>query len=294
LSTCIGRYPGYLGPNDLSGSKVTVAFDGDDGEDMFFKYNLKGAVSGCTDCGIHIHTGTTCDDKDLVGGHYWDPDKTIDLWTTAGGTVYNTPATATSTTGSFSLNNGFDVEGNDSHAVVVHDSTGARYGCGVLSTSRKAAKGCKTPKKPKSIVLEACVDKYPDYVGSLDISGKIKARYHYTSSGKVTVEYNLKGADKDCETCGLHIHTGTTCDDEDLVGGHYWDSSKVEDPWTTDGGAIYTSESDGKAKGKFTLNAGYDVVANDGHAVVVHDKATGDRYGCGVLSASKKLNGSCK
>ena len=181
-----------MGPNDLSGSKVTVAFDGDDGEGMLLKYNLKGAAPGCADCGLHIHTGKTCDDKDLVGGHYWDPAKTIDLWTTAGGTVYNTPATATSTTGSFSLNNGFDVEGNDSHAVVVHDSTGARYGCGVLSTSRKVAKaGCKASKKPKNIVLEACVDNYPGYEGSLDISGKIEARYYDTSSGKVTVEYNL-------------------------------------------------------------------------------------------------------
>jgi hypothetical protein len=105
----------------------------------------------------------------------------------------------------------------------------------------------------------------------------------------------LKGADTDYETGGLHIHKGTTCDDKDLVEGHYWDSGKVEDPWTTEGGAIYTSKSDGKAKGKFTLDAGYDVAANDGHAVVVHDKATGARYGCGILSSSKKLKGSsCK
>ena len=68
----------------------------------------------------------------------------------------------------------------------------------------------------------------------------------------------------------------------------------MEGRWTAEEVAIYTSESDGKVKGKFTRNAGYDGGANGGHAVVVHDKATGDRYGCGVLSASKKLNGSCK
>lgn len=147
LYTCISRYPGYSGPNDLSESKVTVTFfDGDDGEEMLFKYSLKGAKSGCEDCGIHIHAGTTCDDKDLVGGHYWDPgpNKTIlDMWTPEEGAVYNTSPTATSTKGSFYIDNGYDAEGNDGHAVVVHLQSndqyplGERYGCGVLSTENE-------------------------------------------------------------------------------------------------------------------------------------------------------------
>ena len=259
---------------------------------MSFKYDLTGVAANCTDCGIHIHTGTTCDDADLVGGHYWDATKTEDLWTTAGGAVYNTEPTSKKAKGSFSLTNGYDVEGNDGHAVVIHTSGGARVGCGVLSTSRKAAKSCKASKKPKQLVLEACVDKYPGYTGTLEISGKIKARYPNADSGQVTMDYNLKGVESGCETCGLHIHTGTTCDNATLVGGHYWDDSKVEDPWTTIGGAIYSSKSS-KAKGKFTVDAGFNAAANEGHAVVVHD-STGARYGCGVLSSTKKLKGSCK
>jgi hypothetical protein len=295
LSACIDRYPGYLGPLDLSGSSVTITFtEGDSGEDMMlFEHNLMGAEASCDGCGIHIHTGTTCDNAALVLGHYWDKEKTDDLWTSAGGAVYNSSPSGESV-GSFMLTNGYGVEDNAGHAVVVHDSDGARYGCGVLSSaiSTRAAKklvrkDCKKPKKPKKIVLETCVEKYPDYDGTLDISGKIRAKFKDSSDTKITMQYDLSGADPDCVTCGLHIHSGTTCDVAGEVGGHYW--TDVDDPWTTAGGSIYPSTSNGEAKGKFMVDAGYNAMMNDGHAVVVHDKE-GVRYGCGVLSASKKEN----
>jgi hypothetical protein len=285
LSTCLSRYPGYLGPLDVSGSKIIAAFD--EGDTIRkFKYVLRGAESNCVNCGgVHIHSGTTCDDKDLVGGHYWDPAKTEDLWTAAG--VYNTTFKGNAK-GSFSLTNGFDLEANLGHAVVMHDSAGTRIGCGVLSYSRDAAKGCVKRPQPR-VVLEACVTKYPGYTGSLDMKGKIKAKYGSASNSEVAMSFNLKEAAPNCETCGLHIHTGTTCDNADEVGGHYYD---VVDPWTTEGGAIYSSDSNGVAKGKFKVNAGHNVTLNDGHAVVVHD-AAGTRYGCGILSADKKLKGTC-
>lgn len=251
---------------------------------MKFSHTVAGAELRCENCGIHIHTGTTCNDASLVGGHYWDASKTEDLWTAAGGAVYNTNNFGDSKA-AFNLTNGYDIDDNVGHAVVIHASSGERIGCGLLSYTRKAFKTCT--KKKKKINLEACIGKYPGYEGNLDITGKVRARYWNAKNGKVVVKYSLKGADTDCETCGLHIHTGTTCDDASLVGGHYWDATKVEDPWKTAGGSIYKSDSSGVAKDKFAVNAGYNATMNVGHAVVVHDKATGARYGCGVLDAKK-------
>ena len=55
---------------------------------------------------------------------------------------------------------------------------------------------------------------------------------------------------------GLHIHTGVTCADASLVGGHYWDNVNiVDDPWN----AIKVEiEADGTATGSDTLIVGFD------------------------------------
>lgn len=286
LSSCIGRYPGYTGPYDVSGSKVKLEFDG---EAMLFKPKVIGAEADCDNCGIHIHTGVTCDDAALVGGHYWDAAKTEDLWTTAGGAIYNTTKAGNSYN-KFNLTNGYGAEGNVNHAVVIHAQDGSRIGCGLLSHTKEAANACERPDPLPKINLETCISKYPGYEGNITVSGKVRARYYTPFGGRVTIRYNLVGADPDCTTCGLHIHTGTTCDDAALVGGHYWDADIVEDQWTTDGGAIYTTDSSGSGKGFFKINAGYNATANVGHAVVVHDKETGARVGCGVLTASKKVS----
>jgi len=272
LSTCIGKYPGYEGDIDASdGSKVIVKFDD---KDMTFTFKAKGLEPNCTNCGVHFHTGTTCDDADLVGGHYWDADTVPDPWVPGYGSVYNTDGEGMDKS-TFIVNSGYGLDENLGHAVVVHAQDGTRVGCGVLSQSRSAAKSCK----PEKTSLQACISKYPGYDGDLDISGKVRLKYVHED---LTFQYRLRGADTDCSECGIHIHTGTTCDDAALVGGHYWDDT-VSDPWTTAGGASYETNSGGYGLGKFSLNAGYDAEENIGHAVVVHDK-TGARYGCGVLS----------
>jgi len=272
LSTCIDKYPGYEGDIDASdGSKVIVKFDG---KDMTFKFKAKGLEPNCVNCGVHIHTGTTCDDADLVGGHYWDADTVPDPWVTDFSSFYNTDGEGMDKS-TFIVNSGYDLEENLGHAVVVHAQDGTRVGCGVLSKTRSGARSCKAEKTN----LQACISKYPGYEGDLDISGKVRLRYVHEY---LHFRYRLRGAETDCTYCGIHIHTGTTCDDDALVGGHYWDAT-VSDPWTTAGGAIYQTNSDGLGLGTFSLNAGFDAEENIGHAVVVHDK-TGARYGCGVLS----------
>ena len=107
--------------------------------------------------------------------------------------------------------------------------------------------------------------------------------------GPMTFEYDLEGVEPDCVNCALHIHTGTTCDDASLVGGHYWNPDSGHDPWHMTG---YNSNSSGDAKGEFVVDSGYGYEENDGHAVVVHAQ-DGSRIGCGVLS-HKSSKGSRK
>jgi len=83
------------------------------------------------------------------------------------------------------------------------------------------------------------------------------------------VKYHLNGVEADCNYRKMHINTGTTCDDADLVGGHYWDATDyAADTWHH--GAHYNSDANGKAKGAFDIINGYDAAGNLGHVVVIH------------------------
>ena len=53
-----------------------------------------------------------------------------------------------------------------------------------------------------------------------------------------SITWTLAGADTACPTgsgnvCGIHIHTGTSCDDASAVGGHLFADDLMDaDPWT--------------------------------------------------------------
>lgn len=124
-------------------------------------------------------------------------------------------------------------------------------------------------------------ERYPGYTGDVSPSGSVMATF--LPQRKIQFEYNLQGLESNCVDCGIHIHEGTTCDDADEVGGHYY--SVEVDPWTTEGGAIYNSDVNGEATGRFTLTSGYDTYnVNVGHAVVIHSQ-NGTRLSCGILKA---------
>jgi Cu/Zn superoxide dismutase len=118
---------------------------------------------------------------------------------------------------------------------------------------------------------------YPGYTGTLSTSGSVMVTF---IGGKTHFSYNLEGLEPKCVDCGVHIHEGTTCDDADAVGGHYF---RVDDPWTTEGGAVYNSDGNGEAEGSYSVMSGYDTSTdNVGHAVVIHSQ-DGARVSCGIL-----------
>ena len=134
--------------------------------------------------------------------------------------------------------------------------------------------------------LSASIETYPGYTGDLAISkGKVFVKFE-EDSDEMKVHYGLKGVDTNCTSCGIFIHTGTSCDNATLIGDTYY--STDTNPWTTANGAAYSIES-GKecAKGSFNITTGYNSTQTDGHAVVVYS-STGEAYGCGVLSEKSR------
>jgi Cu/Zn superoxide dismutase len=131
--------------------------------------------------------------------------------------------------------------------------------------------------RPRAAV--STVGMYPDYAGSIMAMGTVAVQN--TESG-----IKLIGTLTGLETMtmgGIHIHTGITCDDASLVGGHYYGGASV-DPWLT---TSYMTNAMGVASVElslddFSLGGDYPVA---GRALVVH-AANGDRIGCGVLMST--------
>lgn len=169
----------------------------------------------------------------------------------------------------FRHNNGHSAGENLGKTVIIYDDTDTIVGCGTL--------GFEAKKK----VLEANMGTYPGYTGDIVATGKVTVSFH-TSGDSFKFQYDLSGLEADCVNCGIHIHAGTSCATNELVLGHGWNSVVVQDLWTTDGGAFYNTDKDGKSKGFFQMYNGFGYEENYHHAVVIHGQ-DGSRLGCGIL-----------
>merc|ERR1719284_1715812 len=83
---------------------------------------------------------------------------------------------------------------------------------------------------------------YYSYTGSPKVSGKVAVQgTGLMTTATQTLSWQLSGVDPACKrgaspdiknSCGLHIHQGTSCYDNAL--GHYWNTTLFEaDPWAT-------------------------------------------------------------
>jgi hypothetical protein len=131
-------------------------------------------------------------------------------------------------------------------AVVIHDADGGRVACALLGEggSLKATftrAGTKYPGMPA------------DYPEAVSVSGAV-TQFITTSPSRgplTTFDYHLEGLDPRCadgagraaNSCGIHVHEGTDCQDKSDVGGHFYQTRS--DPWKT---VAYTAPcSDDKA-----------------------------------------------
>jgi len=125
---------------------------------------------------------------------------------------------------------------------------------------------------------------YPGYAGDLAVSGSVSM----STVGVVqTITYSFDGLDPACSagagtagnSCGVHIHSGFTCSDASLVGGHYYTGTVTSDPWTT---VAYTS-ADGTLVTTLSVDTGGAASDVLGRAFVVHGY-DGGRIACALLT----------
>eukprot|EP00403_Amphidinium_massartii_P030879 CAMPEP_0178406044 /NCGR_PEP_ID=MMETSP0689_2-20121128/18710_1 /TAXON_ID=160604 /ORGANISM="Amphidinium massartii, Strain CS-259" /LENGTH=316 /DNA_ID=CAMNT_0020027075 /DNA_START=55 /DNA_END=1005 /DNA_ORIENTATION=- len=150
-----------------------------------------------------------------------------------------------------------------------------------------------------SEVALTCTDfvRYPGYVGTANVSGKILLVRHgnYTQD----VYWSMDGADPTClvdgasaNQCGVHVHKGTSCDSAADIGGHYYDHKlNFQDPWQD---VRYRTDPDsGRSQNVqgISVSSGYPLSKLAGHVMVVHDSVfPGERVACCVIRASEMLN----
>ncbi|MGB1239324.1 MAG: hypothetical protein ACPG4U_13990 [Pseudomonadales bacterium] len=122
LDAQFGAYPGSaIAPPQ---GKLSVSFERDI---LRVEYQLQGLAPSSSG-GLHIHSGSSCAVASEVGGHYWDPAIGDDAWN---GAKWRSNAQGESR-GGVRLVTGYNYSQNIGHAVVIHNSDGARIACGVL------------------------------------------------------------------------------------------------------------------------------------------------------------------
>ena len=232
--------------------------------------NKQEATSAANSLGVHVHAGETCDDASAVLGHYFkgtsDPWKTI-IYKSDGKGVANFK---------FSITKealGVDPRSVSGRAFVVHNEDGSRAACAIV----------------KVVKAVGMVKPYPGTTGP--IGGTVS--YAYNTQG-VLVVGAVSGVDASksakeavANSMGVHIHSGFTCSNASLVGGHYFGEGQT-DPWKT---VAYTSTNVGTGFFNVTMSAaamGATSASTAGRAFIIHNEA-GGRIGCVLLGEKEAV-----
>jgi len=268
------KYEGDLKANGVVGPMTT------DGTTQTFQYDLYDVDPACAhgpsflhpnSCGIHIHSGTSCATN--AGGHYFDNAVVgADPWKA----VFYVSDSDGKTHGTRRVNTGYQSGSVTGHTLILHDYSGARIACAILSDGN-------TPTLEASAFV-----KYYDYNGDLSVGGSVGP--FVTAGTTQSFGYALTGVGDGCDggpgtagnSCGIHIHAGMSCTEN--AEGHYWANSNEPDPWKH---VNYTSEG-GAASGYYSVDTGYSAADVAGHAFIVHN-FEGKRIACAILGALTEL-----
>lgn len=192
--------------------------------------------SATNGCGVHVHVGTgpdACTNTTTQGGHWWnDTALPVDPWAVVGYLDTSVDGAASFAdcvyTGS--------MESLGSRAFIVHANDGSRVACGLMETDESPMFETMTTTTTElgdsgvasevTVMTNVFAD-VPDGVCFVGTATGLEAG--------IDSAYALGGTGTDCTAtngCGVHIHSGTACDDADTQGGHLYDSETVPvDPW---------------------------------------------------------------
>lgn len=142
----------------------------------------------------------------------------------------------------------------------------------------------------QKILAAATFVPYPGYTGPLAVAGTVAITTEDTTQ---TIEMAFTGLDTACaggagsaaNSCGVHIHSGKTCSDASLVGGHYYTGDVMADPWTS----VAYSSADGTFVSTLSVDTGGAASDVRGRAFVVHGH-NGGRIACALLLAPMALS----
>merc|ERR1719273_1313489 len=113
---------------------------------------------------------------------------------------------------------------------------------------------------------------YPGYDGLASVSGLVSVK---PRAGLLKLTLNVDTVPY--ADGGAHVHSGYSCDDSSIPGGHFYDEGLVsetsfdgEDPWNV---VFYNASDEGVVADQMACtDSGYDTLADNlGRAFVIHD-----------------------
>lgn len=257
--------------HDVTGTVVVITPEADDTATTEYAVAYGGFIEGteknCTGCGVHVHSGKSCEAKELQEGHYYvDPVK-VDPWNED--TVYNAdPMGSASFHGMVKMGTG-DVDGR---TFLIHASGGVRVGCGVLT------------EVPASETLVSSIATFGDAGASASMTF-----YQVGDTDAICYYAKASGLEKNINKfCGTHIHEGVSCENKSTQMGHYYNPETYPiDPWNVLG----YSSTDAEGNTEFAHCVKTGMTEYVGKTFVVHSSDS-SRVGCGVLEKSAGITRS--
>ena len=264
--------------------------------------NLLASTCNATNgCGVHIHSGKSCNSTATQGGHYYNNVTVpIDPWIDE---RYSSDTTGKANFQAIVQMGTIDVEGRvfigkfptlysygcvnkipNSHpyfASLVHSKNGTRIGCGTIEkvpSGQGKLLTSNTANLTKSGVTSSVVVQTiePDIACYYGSAKKLEPNLvSFLNKNKTLLGKNCNFTNG----CGVHIHNGTSCFNTSTQGGHYYDKVKYPiDPWLL---TMYHS-TDNVGNAFYTGCAETGVPSFVDRPFVVHSD-NGTRVSCGLL-----------
>jgi len=252
--------------------------------------------------GIHVHSGTDCEDKDAIGGHLYS--NSMDAWAFPTPTTYDTNNNGEASIQVTATGHTLAKEKGTAAIPAVQDHCIVLHGASVADYASRVAIG-KIVRTGNS--YSATIGKYP---GPNPLQTNPTGTITLTPDGDnkiLLVSSNLKGLGASLNKAGIHIHSGTDCTGgpdktskaavNKVVGGHLLSGGDGFLTTTYKSSLLTTGSIDiSTPKGAYVLlskNGNDNLPAVEGRCIVLHGPKTdgSKRIGVGKIVCD---GGACK